>query len=217
MDDFIQEMVKRGKREILICIFAAMALSVFSGFIAAFTVGQGRGIWELRRGFDEIRMIQRQVALSQPKIEDSKAVGAQVESVFYDSRRVKEDISRELAACGLVVLQINVSEAREDGQGAAKDPLRGQTLQVSATGTLTLEDVDRFMKAISSRPKVWRIDRVAVTPKMSPVKLISALSKYHSQRDYVRTQQLLAQIKDINPHSIPVEVQVSITVLSKAE
>jgi MFS superfamily sulfate permease-like transporter len=217
MEDFISTVVGRGKREICIGVAIGVVLAMLACVFIGFGVCQARSIMDGRKQVQEIQQLKRQVASTQPKINEAIEIGRHIESVFYDSKRVKEDISRELAASGLVVLQIGVSEPTVDRRKKTSNTItNGQVLKVDVSGTMALEDVDGFLKYISARPKVWRVNKLNIAPKISPTNLISTLDKYYKQRDYERMQQFLSQVQDLNLTSIPVEVNLQITVLSKA-
>jgi hypothetical protein len=213
VENFIAEVIKKGKKEIYIGLAIVVVVIVTTIITISFAVYQVKGIVSGQKQVKHMYSLAKQVDTVRPKIDESIEIGRYIEAVFYDSKKVKDDISRELSASGLVVMQISISEP--DQQQRLSLP-NSQVLNVNVVGTISLEDVDGFIFAISARPKIWQINKLQITPKISPTELIAKLDQYYQQRDYDRINNFLSQVSDVNLKAIPVEVTLQISVLAQS-
>ena len=96
---------------------------------------------------------------------------------YTNTLTLRETLFRELESIGLVVSDISLKEK------TGKEDKNKGLIEVSVAGAIALEKMPEFLKAVSSRPKIWGVESIDINPKISPAELVSQFILLHRKGD----------------------------------
>lgn len=184
----MEQIINTTKRKI-ICFFIL-------GFFVAF--GGGLFSWQsvknmiLFRVYAEVKKDVNKLSVESEefslKVNKAKKIGSLLTNIRYgNSSTLRETLFRELEGISLFVNDITLKE-REDLTG-----IKNGVIEVSVSGTILMENLPSFLEALSSRPKIWGVESLDITPKISPAELIGQFLELHNRGDKAGVEKLLVQ------------------------
>lgn len=211
----MEEIVKGIKTKIyfFICV---LVIIVCAG---AFFVFQATQNYEK---VQQIKNVKNNISLLQKKVDDFKLyithirkTGEILSNVCYsDMQGLREVLLRELETMGMSVLDISLKEKRDTTESAF--PGKGNIIEVTVSGLLQADKIHTFFIAISSRPKIWGIEKIHISPQVSAVDYVEKLmnARQSGEKEYIEALMSHGQkiLEDTSLDMVAVNMDVLVVV-----
>lgn len=174
----MDEIIAVSKRKLILLMAAAVCVVAGSGFFSFLSVKDGFLIKSLNEITGQAGTLEKNISDFFPRVEEAKRMGTILTNIKYtNTLTLRETLFRELESIGLVVSDISLKE-----KTGREDKNKG-LIEVSVAGAIALEKMPEFLKAVSSRPKIWGVESIDINPKISPAELVSQFILLHRKGD----------------------------------
>lgn len=174
----MDEIIAVSKRKLILLMAAAVCVVAGSGFFSFLSVKDGFLIKSLNEITGQAWTLEKNISDFFPRVEEAKRMGTILTNIKYtNTLTLRETLFRELESMGLVVSDISLKEK------TGKEEKNKGLIEVSVAGAIALEKMPEFLKAVSSRPKIWGVESIDINPKISPAELVSQFILLHRKGD----------------------------------
>lgn len=184
----MEQIVSTAKRKIILFVIFGALVVAAGGLLAQQSV-KNAVLLQFYSGMktDILRLSaeSREFAV---KVNEAKRTGNLLANIRYGSpSTLRETLFRELESMDFFVSDISLKE-REDSAG-----IKSGIIEVSITGSILMEKIPSFLEALSSRPKIWGVESLDITPKISPAELVGEFLGLHRRGDKAGVEKFLLQ------------------------
>lgn len=188
----MDEIILSARRKIVALLVIAVLSACAFGAGIFFSVRGGVAIKAFLDTGQQTALLERGIMEFSPRIEEAKRMGAALANVRYPGAQgLREVLFRELEGMGLSAPDISLRERNtERNRGGTNVP--DGIIEVTASGFIPLDKIPLFVKETSSRSRVWGMEFLEFTPRVSPAGLVSQFMQLHERRD-VRNLETFTQ------------------------
>lgn len=173
------------RRKTMVLIAAALLFTVFCGAAGRFAAVHGHSFWFHKNLAKNLSAFDGEIEAFKPAMDNAARIGALMSNVKYESASgLRETLHKELSNIGFAVSEISVSPSKKKG-----------LVDVSANGSVGANELGAFIKGLSTRPKIWGIAEMSISPAVSPASLVSQFVILHKRGDRRGVENFLSQGK----------------------
>lgn len=211
----MEEIIRGVKTKIYFYIFFLIIIVCASVFFVFQTSKNFEHVQQIKNIGRNVHVLQESMTDFKTRITHIRKTGEILSNVCYsDMQGLREVLLRELEGMGMSVLDISLKERRNDAESAF--PGKGNIIEVTVSGLLQADKIPAFLFAVSSRPKIWGVEKMNISPKVSAVDFVSKLMNAHQrgEKEYIETLMSHGQkaLEDTSFNMMAVSMSVLVVV-----